>query len=64
MSATKESKENEEQLLKIIKTILSNSNVLEEALAEKQESKQPPVSDVKPPSSVLHQASLFSQKKL
>ena len=64
MSAKKESKDNEEQLLRMIKTILTNSNVLEEVLAEKQESEQPPGSDVKPPLSVLRRTSLFSEESL
>ena len=33
MNLTKEGKDNEEQLLNLIKTILTNSNVLEEAIA-------------------------------
>ena len=41
MNPTKEGKDNEEQLLNLIKTILTNSTILEEAIAEKRVNEQP-----------------------
>ena len=66
MNPTKEGKDNKEQLLNIIKTILINSNVLEEAIAEKQVpvNEQPPVTHVKPPLLRLDHIGQFSEETL
>ena len=59
-------KEGKEQLLNIIKTILTNSNVLEEAIAEKQVpvNEQPPVTGDNPPLHRLDHIGQFSQETL
>ena len=66
INPTKEGKDNEEHLLNIIKTILTNSNVLEEAIAEKQVlvNEQPPVTDGKLPLPRLDHISQFSEETL
>ena len=66
MNPTKEGKDNEEKLLNVIKAILTNSNVLEEAIAEKQVpvNEQPPVTDVKPPLLRLDHMGQFSEETL
>ena len=59
-------KEGQEQLLNIIKTILTNCNVLEEAIAEKQVpvNEQPPVTSDNPPLRGLDHIGQFSQETL
>ena len=64
MNPTKEGKDNEEQLLNLIKTILTNSNVLEEAIAEKRVNEQPPVTNTKPPLPRLDHIGQFSEEIL
>ena len=64
MNPTKEGKDNEEQLLNLIKTILTNSNILEKAIAEKRVNEQPPVTDVKPSLPRLDYIGQFSEKNL
>ena len=64
MNPTKEGKDNEEKLLNIIKTILTNTNVLKKAIAEKQVNEQQSVTDVKSPLPGLKQIGLFSEEFL
>ena len=64
MNPTKEGKDNEEQLLNLIKTILTNSTILEEAIAEKRVNEQPPVTNMKPPLPRLDHIGQFSEEIL
>ena len=64
MNPTKVGKDNEEQLLNIIKTILTNTNVLGKAKAEKQVNEQKSVTDVMSPLPGLKQKGLFSEEFL